>query len=188
MIQHVGQNKSCRTFLEVGCGSGAVTLCLLSKLPWMTAVACDISRVACDLTLENLTKHQVQGRAVVLNMDFKSAETMQYLSRLGPFDIIVSNPPYIPTADIDDLDPEVRRYEDRGALDGGTDGLDFIRHLLAVSPMLLKKNGRLWLETGLEQHKTIQSIINSDSNCALEFVKSIEDFTRRERFCLIERY
>ncbi|XP_022302627.2 MTRF1L release factor glutamine methyltransferase-like [Crassostrea virginica] len=187
VLQDVGPDRSCQKFLEVGCGSGAVTLCLLSKLPWITAVACDISREACDLTTENLTKYQVDGRAVVLNMDFKDSETIQRICELGPFDFILSNPPYIPSADIDHLDPEVKTYEDRRALDGGQDGLDFVRHLLAVSPPLLKTNGKLWLETGLEQHGLIKKMIDSKPEQNMTFLQSLEDITNRERFCLIQK-
>ncbi|XP_061195369.1 MTRF1L release factor glutamine methyltransferase-like [Saccostrea echinata] len=187
VIQDVEESRTCQKFLEVGCGSGAVTLCLLAKLPWMAAVACDINDVACHLTVENLTRYKVQGRANVLNVDFKSQENIQLISRLGPFDFIISNPPYIPTADIDDLDPEVKRYEDRQALDGGQDGLDFVRRLISVAPMLLKKEGKLWLETGLEQHKKIKDFIHDNSAKELEFIKSLVDFKDRERFCLIQK-
>lgn len=187
VLQDTGHDKTSQKFLEVGCGSGAVTLCLLSKLPWMNAVACDISKDACNLTIENLSRYQVEKRACVLNRDFKSLETIQMISELGPFDFIISNPPYIPTAHLDDLDPEVKKYEDRLALDGGQDGLDFVRHLIAVSPLLLEKEGKLWLETGLEQHGLIGDAINNNSVGQLRFIKSMKDFTNRERFCLIQK-
>lgn len=187
VLQDIGNDETSQKFLEVGCGSGAVTLCLLSKLPWMKAVACDISKDACNLTIKNLSRYQVEKRAKVLNRDFKNAETIQMISELGPFDFIISNPPYIPTAHLDDLDPEVKKYEDRLALDGGQDGLDFVRHLIAVSPLLLKKKGKLWLETGLDQHRLIENTINNNSVSELKFIKSIVDFTNRERFCLIHK-
>ncbi|XP_062593718.1 MTRF1L release factor glutamine methyltransferase-like isoform X2 [Saccostrea cucullata] len=187
VIQDVEENMTSQKFLEVGCGSGAVTLCLLAKLPLISAVACDISDIACHLTMENLTRYQVQGRANILNVDFRRQENIQLISGLGPFDFIISNPPYVPTADIDDLDPEVKRYEDKLALDGGEDGLDFIRHLLSVAPMLLKKGGKLWMETGIEQHEKIKDFITDHPGKELEFVKSFVDFTNRERFCLLQK-
>lgn len=187
VLEDVGQDETYKKFLEVGCGSGAVTLCLLSKLPWMKAVACDISEDACNLTIENLSRYHVDKRASVLNRDFKSPDTIQLISEHGPFDFIISNPPYIPTAHLDDLDPEVKKYEDRLALDGGQDGLDFVRHLIAVSQLLLKKEGKLWLETGLEQHNLIENAINNHSVGQLKFIKSMKDFTNRERFCLIQK-
>lgn len=187
VLQDMAQHEISKKFLEVGCGSGAVTLCLLSKLPWMRAVACDISKDACNLTIENLSRYHVDKRASVLNRDFKSPETIQLISELGLFDFIISNPPYIPTAHLDDLDPEVKKYEDRLALDGGQDGLDFVRHLIAVSPLLLKKEGKLWLETGLEQHHLIENAINNNSDNELRYIKSMKDFTNRERFCLVQK-
>ncbi|MBE11952.1 MAG: protein-(glutamine-N5) methyltransferase, release factor-specific, partial [Rhodospirillaceae bacterium] len=81
-------------------------------------------------------------------------------SRLdGTFDIVVSNPPYIPTAAIGDLAPEVARFEPHGALDGGADGLNAYRHIAAVLPRILKPNGLVALEIGQGQDESVTCIL-----------------------------
>jgi release factor glutamine methyltransferase len=128
------QNKELR-FLDVGCGSGAIGLTLLKALPGSSCVACDISPVAVALSIENSQRLGVESRYLCIESS---------IGTLGPpqvgaeFDFIVSNPPYIPTVDMADLQRDVLLYEDRGALWGGADGLDVVREIVEAAPSLLR--------------------------------------------------
>ena len=103
--------------LDVGCGSGAIGLALLNKLPRATCVGIDIREEAVDLSAENAALVGVAARYSALHVPGGIAA----FTAEQPFDVIVSNPPYIPAADMPGLAPEVRRYEDHAALCGGTD-------------------------------------------------------------------
>ena len=94
------------------------------------------------------------------------------------FDLIVSNPPYIPTAEIETLEPEVRDYDPRGALDGGADGLDFYRRLAVEAQQFLKPAGKIILEFGEGQAAAIREIFEKQ-NWVVEAIQP--DYTQRER-------
>lgn len=110
--------------LDIGTGSGAILVTLLAELPQATGIGSDVSADALAIARRNAERIGVGPRAT-----FQFARTLEGLD--GPFDLLVSNPPYIASADIADLDPEVRDYDPAAALDGGTDGLDFYREIAA---------------------------------------------------------
>lgn len=129
-------------FLDVGCGTGCIGLALLQALgPDSSCVAIDNDHQAVALAREN--GRDRPGYSVI----HRSADTRKPPSEV-PFDFIVSNPPYIPTANLDTLEPEVAHYEARGALDGGPDGLDVVRSILARAPTYLHSDSTrtVWLE------------------------------------------
>ena len=97
------------------------------------------------------------------------------------FDLIISNPPYIPTAEIATLDPEVRDFDPRGALDGGADGLDFYRRLVVGARPFLKPGGKIMLEFGDGQGDAIRTIFTGQ-NWIVEAVR--EDYTQRQRILI----
>ncbi|MEC8165312.1 MAG: peptide chain release factor N(5)-glutamine methyltransferase [Pseudomonadota bacterium] len=137
---------------DLGTGSGCLLLSILSERPGAEGVGVDISESALSIARENAQRFGLAVRANFIQSD--------WASRLdGTFDIVVSNPPYIPTAAIDDLAPEVARFEPRGALDGGADGLDAYRHIAAVSPQILKPNGLVALEIGQGQDASVTRIL-----------------------------
>ncbi|NXA33394.1 HEMK1 methyltransferase, partial [Eudromia elegans] len=131
--------------LEIGCGSGAVALSLLRRLPQSRVIAVDKEEVAVDLTRENAQRLQLQDRIHILHHDVSSCSAKQLLA-WGPVDIVVSNPPYIFHEDMATLAPEILCYEDLDALDGGDDGLRVITTILALAPSLLKDSGSVFLE------------------------------------------
>jgi len=102
------------------------------------------------------------------------------------FDLIVSNPPYIPSAEVDELDPVVKDHEDRGALDGGEDGLDLIRVILQYAPMLLKHNGELWMEVDRRHPDMIRGLMEHYPE--LDFVAALDDFTGQPRFVRMRKH
>ena len=125
---------------DLGTGSGAILLALLSELPNARGVGSDVSAAALEVARSNARRLQ-QERACFVVCDMAAALR-------GPFDLIVTNPPYIATRDIARLAPEVRLFDPRLALDGGADGLDGYRSLTASAPPLLAPGGALVVELG----------------------------------------
>jgi release factor glutamine methyltransferase len=136
---------------DIGTGSGAIMLALLTELPNAVAVATDISAAAIAVARDNASRLQVSRVAYVV-CDMASALS-------GPFDLIVSNPPYIATADLDRLTPEVRLFDPRVALDGGADGLHWHRALAQTAAPLLARNGVLVVELGKDQAEPVGALI-----------------------------
>jgi release factor glutamine methyltransferase len=138
--------------LDLGTGCGALLLALLSELPNAFGIGTDISIAALRMAHENARRHQL-WRAGFVACDLAA-------SCGGTFDIIVSNPPYIATADIANLAPEVRDFDPRQALDGGPDGLDFYRVIAASVPALLADDGVLIVELGAGQSNRVAAMFN----------------------------
>lgn len=130
--------------LDIATGSGAIALALLSELPEAAGVGTDISAAALDVARENARRHALSNRLDLVETSWADAIT-------GPFDLVVCNPPYIASAVIDTLQPEVREYEPRLALDGGAAGLDPYRHLFSEARRLLTPGGTGVFEIGYDQ-------------------------------------
>lgn len=136
---------------DLGTGSGAIALALLSELPNALAVGTDISAGALAVARDNAARLGIDRAGYVV------CDMAEALS--GPFDLIVSNPPYIATRDIDRLAPEVRMYDPSIALDGGADGLRWYRALAATAPPLLTRDGILAVEFGRGQAEPVAGLI-----------------------------
>jgi release factor glutamine methyltransferase len=135
---------------DLGTGSGAILLALLSELPNALGVGSDVSAAALAVARGNARRLGLT-RAQFVICDMAAA-------LLGPFQIIVSNPPYVPSADIATLAPDVRNFDPRCALDGGPDGLDFYRGIAAAAPALLAPEGALIVEFGIAQAEAVTSL------------------------------
>jgi release factor glutamine methyltransferase len=137
------------TLLDLGTGTGAIPIALLLSLPegW-TAGALDRSDRAVALALRNARRNGVARRLSILKGDFRDPPAK---GLRAPADVLVSNPPYIPTGVIPGLMPEVRDHDPREALDGGPDGLDAFRALAGALPFWLRPGGILAVEIGDEQ-------------------------------------
>jgi release factor glutamine methyltransferase len=135
---------------DIGMGSGAIALALLTELPSAFAVGTDISPAALAVARDNARRLGI-SRASCVVCDMASALS-------GSFDLIVSNPPYIATGDIDRLAPEVRLFDPRVALDGGADGLHWYRALAASAASLLAGNGIVVVELGNDQAAPVATI------------------------------
>jgi release factor glutamine methyltransferase len=150
--------------LEIGFGCGAVAIALAQELPGAEIVATDISAGARALAQANAAQHQVEGGIrFILGDLFPSVESTGEPAGEPAdgkaFDIICSNPPYIPTAEILQLAPEVRDYEPLTALDGGVDGLRFFRQIAEGAPRFLVKQGWLLMEIGKGQDAAVTEIL-----------------------------
>ncbi len=138
--------------LDLGTGSGAILVALLTRLPESTGVGVDISLEALAIARRNVDRHGLAGRAMLQASSWFEAVT-------GTFDLIVANPPYIPTSEIEALDPEVHRYDPHAALDGGPDGLEPYRRIAAGAAQTLRPGGWLVTEIGMGQSDSISAIL-----------------------------
>jgi release factor glutamine methyltransferase len=135
---------------DLGTGSGAILLALQSELPEACGIGTDVSAAALAVARHNAE------RLGFSEAHFVACDMATALR--GPFDLIVSNPPYIASADIAGLAPEVRDFDPRAALDGGTDGLTFYRALAAAVPALLAPGGALIVELGAGQAQSVAAL------------------------------
>ncbi|MFT8244493.1 peptide chain release factor N(5)-glutamine methyltransferase [Roseomonas sp. BN140053] len=140
--------------LDLGTGTGALLLAALSEFPRAFGVGVDRAPGAAALARRNAGEHGLEHRAAFLAGDWATALA-------GRFDLVLSNPPYIESAAIDGLMPEVSRHEPRLALDGGTDGLDAYRALAAALPGLLAPGGRAVLELGQGQEGAVSGLMQA---------------------------
>ena len=136
---------------DVGAGSGAIAVTLAVHLPHATVYALDNSAGALAVTAENSRRYNVASRVRCQQGDLLAPLP-------GPVDLIAANLPYIATGEWLELLPEVRDYEPRAALDGGPDGLDAIRHLLATASPCLHRGGTLLLEIGASQGAAVTTL------------------------------
>lgn len=155
--------------LDLGTGSGCVIISLMKNAHGMTAIGSDISKQALLVAKENGKLHEV-------DIDWVRSNLFENIN--GRFDLIVSNPPYIAQADLLELMPEVRDFEPVGALDGGADGLDFYRRIVAGSKDHLNQDGYLYLEIGYDQGPAVTNMM-----CAAGYreVTVVKDLARHER-------
>lgn len=137
--------------LDLGVGSGAILLSVLSERPESTGVGIDASEAALAVARANAERHGLATRATLQQGNWTEGVE-------GQFDLILSNPPYIPSADIAGLEPEVARWEPRLALDGGPDGLDPYRRIIADLGRLLAPTGVFAFEVGRGQAEAVQAL------------------------------
>ncbi|NIQ95406.1 MAG: peptide chain release factor N(5)-glutamine methyltransferase [Desulfuromonadales bacterium] len=137
--------------LDVGTGSGAIALALASERQQACVEAVDLCDEALAVARENAVRHGLEGR-----LQFRREDLAALTG--GRYAMIVSNPPYIPQGDLDDLMPEVRDFEPRQALDGGGDGLDCYRALTSQAPSLLDDRGWLLVEVGCGQAEAVRGL------------------------------
>ena len=165
--------------LDFGTGSGCLAIALASKCATAEVCAVDVSAEALELARENAERLGVAER-----IRFVQGDGFGALAAAERFDLVISNPPYIPSAEIGTLQPEVRDYDPRGALDGGADGLDYGRRLAAESASFLKPGGRLMLEFGDGQAEALRAIFQQQKWIVEAMV---EDYTHRPRFLVAAR-
>ena len=169
-------NPQPSTALDFGTGTGCITIALAAKCPNAKIIATDISADALALAREIAAKNNLAGRIEFLHGDGFAA-----LPAGSKFDLIISNPPYVPSAEIETLQPEVRDFDPRMALDGGADGLDFYRKLAAEAKPFLKPDGKIMLEFGDGQAAAIRKIFENEK-WIVEAIK--DDYSQRERILI----
>ena len=141
--------------VDVGTGSGAIALALKMELPGARIIASDCSADALEMARTNAERNQIEG------VELLCTHLLEGLGEVRP-DWIVSNPPYIATAEIDGLMADVAQFEPRLALDGGADGLKVIRALIDQAAQRLSRNGGLLMEVGATQGPAVRSLLDRD--------------------------
>jgi release factor glutamine methyltransferase len=172
-------NPQPSTALDFGTGSGCLAIALACKCPAAEVYAIDISPEALALARQNAARHGVAER-----IRFLQGDGFAPVPKGIQFDLIISNPPYIPSSDIATLAPEVRDHDPRRALDGGADGLDYGRRLAAESPRFLKPLGRLMLEFGDGQAERLRQAFQ-EQKWIVEAIE--EDYTHQPRIMVARR-
>lgn len=163
--------------LDLCTGSGCIAAAIAYHLKSAVVTATEISPAAAAVARRNIERLGLSGRVLV-----EEGDLFEPLSRMvdaQPFNLIVSNPPYIPTGQIETLDRSVREYEPVQALDGGLDGLDFHRRILSQAPARLLPGGRVYLEIAFNQGPQAEELGRTFD--AFEDVKILKDFAGRDR-------
>ena len=162
---------------DIGTGSGCVGLTLAHEQPAVRLFATDISREALDIARKNAESVGVKDRVALL-----MGNLMEPIPENRPIDVVVSNPPYIPSADVDALMPDVRDHEPRGALDGGADGLDIYRALIPAAAARARR--AVLVEIGHDQGEAVSALFK---DAGLTNVAVKKDLAGHDRVVLGER-
>lgn len=171
----VNDNVKKDKILDIGTGSGAISLALSYNLKKSKVLGIDISKDAIDLSNKNKINLNIK------NVDFKESDIFSNIDE--KFDIIVSNPPYINKEDFESLDKKLS-YEPKNALLGGDDGLFFYRKIISNAKKFLTKNGKIYLEIGYDQKDSIISLLKEDGYKDIESYKDFNDFDRIIKACI----
>jgi release factor glutamine methyltransferase len=160
--------------VDVGTGSGCLAIASAHHQPCGRFIAIDVSEPALEIARRNAVLLGAADR-----IDFQLGELLSPIAALEPFDAIMSNPPYIPTATIDELEPGVRDYEPRVALDGGPTGVELVARLIEQSVALLKPGGHLILEIGTDQEQPVRALI--ESHPQMNLAPTVRDHAKHPR-------
>jgi release factor glutamine methyltransferase len=166
------------TFADLGTGSGCLPIAIASHAKRARGVSVDISNEALEIAKQNIEKNELAHRIGLRHGDFLAG-----LQPAERFDVIVSNPPYIPTAEIELLEPEVRDHDPRLALDGGADGFDFQRALAQGAAQFLKPGGRLFIEFADGQAEALRNLFGAHGWIVHAIVP---DLSRTDRVLIAE--
>jgi release factor glutamine methyltransferase len=165
---------------DIGTGTGCIAIAIASHRPDATVVATDLSSGAMQLAEENLELHQLNSR---VSLRFGDLYSPLYLEE--PFDLIISNPPYVRDSELPTLMTEVRDHEPHSALAAGQDGLEVIRSLIEESPAMLSPRGYLVIEYGVNHDDAIRAIAGRVE--PLEAIETIMDYNQRQRGIILRK-
>ncbi len=172
VIEHLQEFDGDIRLADLGTGSGAICISILKFVETVTAAAVDISPNALDIARFNAEKFNVTDR-----IDFYEGSWFEPLKG-QKFDVIISNPPYIPTADFKNIQPEIET-EPHLALDGGADGLDFYKKIIEAAPDFLNDAGFLAVEIGINQAEPVNDMLKAGG--AFNYVQVWKDLAGIER-------
>ena len=172
-IGYVKTLGDCRA-LDLCAGSGCIGLAVAAQATNARVVLGEWSDAALKICRQNIRRNSLSGRVVPMQVDAREKPERS----LGEFQCIISNPPYIPRADISGLDVSVRDYEPHLALDGGDDGLDFYRSISEKWKACLVPGGRLYFEVGIGQADSVLRIMRTQGFGDIQVVKDLHDIPR----------
>jgi len=162
------------TVLDLGTGSGAIAIAIAMHAPRARIVASDISKVSLEIAAENIRRHRCADRIAL-----RAGDCWEALEETcAPFDLIVSNPPYVVDGELRALAPEVRDYEPRIALAAGHDGMDFYRRIASGLPRWLVRGGEVMLEIFAGRAQAVETIVRG---CGCEALAQVRDLAGIER-------
>ena len=164
---------SCRV-LDLCAGSGCIGLAIAANVPGARVLLGELSEGAIRVCRQNIRRSQLSGRVSIMALNALEEPP----AAVGEFDCIVSNPPYIPTGDLEDLDHSVKDFEPRMALDGGSDGYTFYQAIIRRWRKALKPGGRLWFEVGLGQADTVLRLMRTQGFGDLEILPDSQNIPR----------
>ena len=170
--------------LDIGTGSGNISISLAKLLKDCRIIAVDISKQAIVVAKNNAILNDVETKISFIKQDFFDLQRAACSLQPKSFDFVVSNPPYISTAEIEALQPEVK-YEPHMALDGGKDGLDFYRRIINKVPRYLRKDGFLIMEMGFNQKDAIKNIFQKTGY--FETIELIKDYNNIDRIIIAKK-
>jgi len=170
----LAKKEGWKRILDIGTGSGCIAIALAKHLPGSTVCAVDISEKALEVARGNARNYQLDTR-----VEFLCGSLLGPVLGMELFDAIVSNPPYIPAKEIEELEVGVKKYEPRSALDGGPEGLDIIPKIIKQAPASLKNGGHLLIEVGAGQAETVGNLIKD--TVGLESLPTISDGSQIQR-------
>lgn len=159
-------------FLEIGVGSGCISVAVLKHCPKASAVAVDISEPATDVARRNAVMHGVADRLQLLRSDIFEKVPEEN------FDLIVSNPPYVPLDEYNELQPEVRDHDPRIAVTDGSTGLKIIERIIGQAPKHLELGGHLLMEIGYGQRERVRSLFDPAIWKAVGFLHDLQGIAR----------
>lgn len=160
--------------LDIGSGSGNISIALAKNIPSCTVVGIDISEEAIETSTRNAKLNGVESQLMFVKKNILNGIEINENS----FDVVVSNPPYVSVADFVNLDPELRLYEPQIALTDESDGLSFYRNISVLSRSLLKNNGKLFFEIGAGQSDAVKKILIDSNYKNIVIIKDYSDIER----------
>lgn len=163
--------RAAANVLDIGTGSGAIAVAIAFNAPYASVIATDISNAALQLARRNAMRHRCADRINFVQADLFPSATPK-------FDLIVSNPPYIPSASIAALDPEIARHEPRGALNAGPDGLAFYRRIAAGARQHLVDDGVVMVEVGAGQAGEVAGLFRRAQFGKIDTVRDLAGIDR----------
>ena len=172
-IEKAKDLTECRA-LDLCAGSGCIGLALAANVPHARVLLGEIDEEALKICRQNIRRSNLTARVTSMRLDAREKPSRN----LGEFHVIVSNPPYIPTADIDTLDTSVKDHEPRLALDGGADGLDFYRAIIEKWRDALAKDGMLFFEVGIGQADEVLRMMRASGFGDVQIVKDLNGIPR----------
>lgn len=172
-VIELAKKKGAKNILDIGTGSGAITVSLAKYLENVKVTSVDISDIALEIGKRNAISNEVDDR-----INFVKSDLFTNIDKETKFDIIVSNPPYIKREVIDTLDKQVKDYEPYNALEGGVDGLDFYRAITKQAKEYLKKGGILAYEVGHDQSKDVSKLMEMDGYTNIYTLKDLQQIDR----------
>ncbi len=166
-------------FCEIGVGSGCISISILCEVKTASAIGLDVSEEALRIAAKNAENHGVSDR-----LELKTSDVFDVLQN-RKFDLVVSNPPYISSENIENLQPEVRDFEPLSALTDGRDGFSIIKKIVENAPNFLKPRGFLLMEIGFDQSDTVKQMFSPKIWQSVEILPDLQNIPRTVKANLI---